>query len=122
MSRFISAHQYKKLTQIPSGRLAVRTKIYCGAIIEKKGKVLLVKSKEDKYAGWDFPGGKLLWNEDVLSCTEREVLEESRYKPKLDLMMRIIFDLFLSVLLSTATKEKSATRTLPGLSGSILRE
>jgi len=83
MSRFISAHQYAKLTQIPRGRLAVRTKVYCGAIIEKKGKVLMVKSREDKYQGWDFPGGKLLWNEDVFSCTERETLEESRYKVKL---------------------------------------
>jgi len=43
----------------------------------------MVKSREDKYQGWDFPGGKLLWNEDVFSCTERETLEESRYKVKL---------------------------------------
>ena len=57
--------------------------------IEKKGKVMMVRSKEDKYSGWDFPGGKLLWNEDVFTCAQREVLEESRYKVKLDKLLGI---------------------------------
>ena len=43
----------------------------------------MVKSLEDVRSGWDFPGGKLLWSEDVFSCAEREALEESRYKVKL---------------------------------------
>ena len=89
MTRFITASQYKKLTQIPRGRLAVRTQVFCGAVIEDEGRVVMVKDKDDKVQGWDFPGGKLLWNEDVLSCTQREVLEEARYKVSLKKLLGI---------------------------------
>lgn len=114
MTRFISAHQYKKLTKIPRGRLAVRTKIWCGAIIAKNGKVLMVKDKEDKYGGWDFPGGKLLWDEDVFSCATREVLEEGRYKVKLEKLLGIYQrktgpddeDYFRFVFIGKPTSEK----------------
>lgn len=89
MSRFITAAQYKKLTQIPRGRLSVRTQIYCGTIVKENGKILLVKSFDDKFGGWDFPGGKLLWSEDVFSCAKREMLEEGRYKVKLKRILGI---------------------------------
>jgi ADP-ribose pyrophosphatase YjhB (NUDIX family) len=89
VSRFITLAQYKNLTRIPRGRLAVRTQIYCGVIIEREGKIVLVKTANDKYGGYDLPGGKLLWSEDVKSCAKREVLEEARYKIKLQKLLGI---------------------------------
>jgi ADP-ribose pyrophosphatase YjhB (NUDIX family) len=89
VSRFISLAQYKKLTQIPRARLSVRTQVYCGVIIENKGRIVMVKSLDDKYPGFDFPGGKLLWSEDIRECAKREVLEEARYRIKLKNLLGI---------------------------------
>lgn len=80
MPRFITAEQYKKLMDIPRGRLSTRTQIFCGAIVENKGKIVLVSDLKTKYPGYDIPGGKLLWGEEILECTSREFQEESRYK------------------------------------------
>jgi ADP-ribose pyrophosphatase YjhB (NUDIX family) len=79
----ISAEHYTKLLNtIPRSKLAVRTQVYCGAIIEKDKKILLVKDNKDSFRGWDFPGGRLLWNELIESCVVREALEESGYNIK----------------------------------------
>ena len=82
MNKFITADQYKILTQIPRGRMAVRTQVFCGAIIEKDGKILMVRSYGKVWKGWDFPGGKMLWGENIFNCVSREVLEETGYTPK----------------------------------------
>jgi ADP-ribose pyrophosphatase YjhB (NUDIX family) len=88
VSRFITLAQFKKLTSIPRGILSVRTQVYCGVIVENQGKIVLVKS-DDKYGGYDFPGGKLLWSEDIKSCAKREVLEEARYKVRLKSLLGV---------------------------------
>lgn len=50
------------------------------SIIEKEKKVLLLqRSRDDNYypSMWDFPGGKLNENEDVIDGLKREVKEET---------------------------------------------
>ena len=88
MVRYISVAQYQKLTSIPRNKLSVRTKIFCGAILEDAGKILLIKS-DSHYPGWDIPGGKLLWSEVILECVHREVLEESGYKIRVQALLGI---------------------------------
>ena len=48
------------------------------AIVEKEGKVLLVKRKKDPFKDkWSFPGGKVDNNERVEDAVKREVREET---------------------------------------------
>jgi 8-oxo-dGTP diphosphatase len=48
------------------------------AIVEKEGKILLVKRKKDPFEGrWSFPGGKLNIGERVEDAVKRELLEET---------------------------------------------
>ena len=75
--RYITPQQYEKLTQIPRGRMAIRSKIYVGALVIKEDKILLTKAKHSKYPGWQLPGGHVLWNEKFLDALVREVLEET---------------------------------------------
>ncbi len=74
--KYITNKQYLQIKDIPRGRLASRTLIYTGVIIEKEGKILLCLPNKTKYPGWQLPGGKVLWSESILDCTKREVLEE----------------------------------------------
>jgi len=52
-------------------------KVVCG-IIWKDDKVLIAKRKPEKSLGgyWEFPGGKVEPNEDLIDCLRRELLEE----------------------------------------------
>ncbi|MBI2356747.1 NUDIX hydrolase [Candidatus Dojkabacteria bacterium] len=75
--KFITAKQYQTIKDIPRSRLTARFLVYTGAIIEKGGKVLLCKPIKSKYPGWQLPGGKVLWSEDIREAVCREVLEET---------------------------------------------
>lgn len=48
------------------------------AVIEREGEVLLCRRPREKRHGgrWEFPGGKILQNESILSAARREILEE----------------------------------------------
>lgn len=48
------------------------------AVIEREGQVLLCRRPREKRHGgrWEFPGGKILQNESILSAARREILEE----------------------------------------------
>lgn len=52
-------------------------KITAGIIIEDH-KVLICQRKEGSYYGlkWEFPGGKVEDNEDLITCLKRELKEE----------------------------------------------
>ncbi len=53
------------------------TKVTC-AIIEHKGKVLCAQRSENMShpLKWEFPGGKVEGDEDLISCLKREIKEE----------------------------------------------
>lgn len=89
MSRFITADQFKFIAQIPRKRLSSRVLVYCGAIIEKEGKILMVRASDALWPGFDFPGGRMLWSENIMDCVNREVLEESRYKINIERFLGI---------------------------------
>lgn len=50
----------------------------CGALIEKKGRFLIAKRKqEDTFSGlWEFPGGSVEAGESKKACLKREIKEE----------------------------------------------
>ena len=55
-----------------------------GAIIEKEGKILLVKRKYPPRVGdWTFPAGFMEWDESPGYCCIREIAEETGLKVKL---------------------------------------
>jgi ADP-ribose pyrophosphatase YjhB (NUDIX family) len=80
--RYITPQQYEELTQIPRGRMAIRSKIYVGALVVKNDTILLTKTKHSKYPGWQLPGGRVLWNEKYIDALTREVLEETGFDVK----------------------------------------
>ena len=53
-------------------------KMVTAAIIEKKGKILIAKRKKGGVVGgkWEFPGGKIEWNETPREGLKRELKEE----------------------------------------------
>jgi ADP-ribose pyrophosphatase YjhB (NUDIX family) len=79
---YITPKQYYKLNKVLRDKLSARLKVFCGTIVEKNNKILLVKESNDKDT-YDIPGGKLMWGESLQSCAEREFLEESGYTIKL---------------------------------------
>jgi len=82
--QYITLDQYELIKDIPRGRLAARTLIFAGAIIEKDGMILMCSSKKSKYDGWQLPGGKVMWSETIVDCANREVLEEVGMDIKID--------------------------------------
>lgn len=52
------------------------------AIIEHKGKFLLVKHKADP-TFWCLPGGSMELGENIFSALERELIEETHVKPEI---------------------------------------
>ena len=49
----------------------------------------MVRDEDDKYSGWDVPGGKLLWGELIKEAAFREVLEETGYKVRLENLLGV---------------------------------
>lgn len=58
---------------IKTDDIADKFPISLKAIIIDKGKILLLKTERNE---WDFPGGKINFNENPESCLTREVKEE----------------------------------------------
>lgn len=80
---YIKPSIYYKLDKTLRDKLSARLKVFCGVVIQEDDKILLVKESGHKYKGYDFPGGKLMWGENLFTCAIREVLEETGYKCKL---------------------------------------
>lgn len=83
MPKYITASQYKKLTSIPRSKLSVRTKIFAGVIVEHENKIYLVRDIAGHFPGYDLPGGKVLWGEEIIECAQREFFEETKFETKL---------------------------------------
>ena len=61
-----------------SNAYPARPIIGVGAIVQKDGKVLLVKrGAEPSFGLWAIPGGTLQLGESLRECAERELLEET---------------------------------------------
>lgn len=77
-----------------------RPHVGVGIIIEKEGKVLLLKRKGDHDPGtWSFPGGKLEFFEDIENCAIRETKEETDldiFDTKIDRITNDIFEKYQS--------------------------
>lgn len=57
----------------------------CGVVIEKEGKILLVKRKYEPYKGdWCLPAGFMEYDESPEHCAIREIQEELNVDVKLD--------------------------------------
>jgi 8-oxo-dGTP diphosphatase len=57
----------------------------CGVVIEKEGKILLVKRKYQPYKGdWSLPAGFMEYDESPEQCAVREIKEELNLDIKLD--------------------------------------
>lgn len=66
-------------------KLILKPRVTCGAIIEKKGKILLTKRNVEPYKNyWCLPGGHIEWGEKAEEAIRREVKEETGldFKPK----------------------------------------
>jgi len=70
--------------------------IIASCCIEDKGKILMVQQNKEEYKKlWDFPGGKVEENEDIITAAKREVKEETGYSVNIDnilLMQNYITD------------------------------
>lgn len=62
---------------IPTKTQTATFKIYSGIIIEQDNKILLTKKTSSKYPGYQLPGGKSIWSEDIKETAIRETLEET---------------------------------------------
>lgn len=59
--------------------------IIASCCIEDDGKILMVQQNKEEYRNlWDFPGGKVEENEDIITAAKREVKEETGYKVSID--------------------------------------
>ncbi|HCC67758.1 TPA: hypothetical protein DEP90_00915 [Patescibacteria group bacterium] len=78
--RYITTQQYLQIKDIPRGRLTARALIYTGGILVKDNKILMCRTFKTKYPGWQLPGGKVLWSEEIEECLKREIIEETGYE------------------------------------------
>ena len=69
--------------------MSVRAKLFAGVIVEHEGKILLVRDAGGSFPGFDFPGGKVLWSEEVKDCSVREFKEETGYEVSLESLLGI---------------------------------
>ncbi|MEM6813695.1 MAG: NUDIX hydrolase [Bacteroidota bacterium] len=75
---FISSRKKRELINYLKDKFKVVEA--AGGIVEKEGKFLLIYRRKV----WDFPKGKLDKGETLRQCAEREVLEETGVKVKID--------------------------------------
>lgn len=62
------------------------------ALIEKDGKILLVKRDEEPHVGWwSLPGGFIEFDESPERAVRREVYEETGYKVKINNIIGVYF-------------------------------
>lgn len=55
--------------------------VVTAALIEKDGKILMVKESRGPYEGkWNLPAGRWDREEDLIKCVKREALEETGYE------------------------------------------
>ena len=67
--------------------------IIAGCLIEKNGKVLMVKEAKKKcYGQWNFPAGHLEENETIKEAAIREVFEETGCKVKLTGVLPVVHE------------------------------
>lgn len=65
--------------------LYINPKIVVGAILERDGRVLLVRRGiEPRIGFWTFPGGFMEVDETVEECAQRETLEETGLQAQID--------------------------------------
>ena len=64
---------------IKTDNLSDKFPISIKAIIVDDNKILCLKNERNE---WDFPGGKINFNEDVEECLKREVIEETNLEIK----------------------------------------
>ncbi len=64
---------------IKTDNLSDKFPISIKAIIIDDNKILCLKNERNE---WDFPGGKINFNEDVEECLKREVIEETNLEIK----------------------------------------
>ena len=58
-----------------------RPKVGIGVIVFNNGKILLgMRKNSHGNHTWNFPGGHLEFNEEIIDCAKREVLEETGLK------------------------------------------
>lgn len=58
--------------------------VVAGCVIEKDGRVLMVKQAKEKYYGkWDFPAGHVEEHEPIMEAAIRETYEETGCRVKL---------------------------------------
>ena len=66
-------------------------KIVAGGIIEKDGKFLLVQETKEKCRGkWNIPAGGANANENVIETAQREILEETGCRVKINGILEIV--------------------------------
>ena len=64
-----------------------------GGILEKDNKFLLVQeAKKDFYGKWNLPAGHLEEDETIIEGAEREILEETGFKTKVNGVVQISND------------------------------
>lgn len=71
----------------------MKTRLFTVGIVERRGKILVLKRKEDDdtYPGlWDCVGGHFEKGESSEECMLREALEESGLKPRIERVGRLI--------------------------------
>lgn len=92
-----------------SGSIFVNPKVAAAVLIEKDGRVLLVRRANEPYRGlWTLPAGFVNGNEDPAEAAARECLEETGLSVHVTRVLDVI-----------AGREQNAVRTL---SSSIRRK
>ncbi len=105
----------------------MKNRIRVGVLIFQDDKILLVKHVDPKtgFTWWVPPGGGLQEDESVFECGEREVMEETNLRVKLDRLVYVrqfifkqegknMIELFLT---SSSFSGRNSTKNLKGLGG-----
>jgi ADP-ribose pyrophosphatase YjhB (NUDIX family)/NTP pyrophosphatase (non-canonical NTP hydrolase) len=81
------------------GQITYRNPKPCaGALVERAGRVLLVRRKHAPFQGWwDIPGGFLEYNESPEQAAQREVREETGLEVRLRGIISIFPDMYADV-------------------------